>query len=318
LIRPGLAGFDRPLTDDPFFSSAAISRLDINFTDQIDQVGDSTNWSCTGFSDSNSSWAFTNGYVARPYAKTFLIRSSETSYKLATWSTNAPGPATFSLTLSLSGLYPGTAFGVYAPDIVGYASAPCLVPCTPAEADGSPTNFVYDLKLVPDIQINQLIQQNGGIHGVDFSWPSASTLLLQGSPDFNNWTNIAYLWSYPPDTSWTTNTDLNAFGRFFRLELVADGHTTNLAHFYAAKAPLPKVRPNGGAGPLSIQSQLLDGQIVVSVTGGAGRPVKVQALDPMGNVLQTQQVMTVSTPVKVYFNPATLPSAVFFQALLAP
>jgi len=303
---------------DPFFTSADISGLGINFSDQIDQVGDSTNWSYTGISGGQSSWAFTNGYSARPFVKTFLVRSSQTSYKLGAWSTNALGPALFSLDLSLSSIYPGTASGVYAANIVGYASVPCLIPCTAAEADGSPTNFVYDLKLLPDIQINRLIQQNGGIYGVDFLWGSESTLLLQGSPDFHSWTNIAYLWSYPPETSWTTNTDLGAYGHFFRLELVADGHATHLVPWSAAKVPALKAQPKGGSGPLVIRSQYIGGQIVVSVSSMPGQVVQVQAIDPRGKVLQTQQVVNTGRSATATFSPATLPSVVFFQAVLVP
>jgi hypothetical protein len=100
------------MMNDPFFFGVDISGPEINFTNQIAQGGDSTNWSC----------------APRPCVKTFLIRSTETSFKLATRSTNAPGPATFLFALTPSSYYPGMALGFYAPDLVGYASVPCLIP----------------------------------------------------------------------------------------------------------------------------------------------------------------------------------------------
>jgi hypothetical protein len=182
------------------------------------------------------------------------------------------------------------------------------IPCPPAEADGSPTNFVYDLKFVPDIQINQLLQQNGGIHGVDFLWDVESTLLLQRSSDLNNWTNIGYIWSNPPETRWTTNTDLGVYGHFFRLELVADGYTTNVAQLSAATVRTSRGQPEGGFGPPSIGFQFIDGQMVVTVSSQMGQlppgELVVQAMDPMGAVVQTQQAFAQGNSVKFNFNRA--------------
>lgn len=195
---------------------------------------------------------------------------------------------------------------------------PCLVPCSPAEADGSPTNFVYDLKLLPDITINQLIQTNGEIYGVDFTWTNSSTFVLQGTPDLSNWTNIAYLWSYPPETVWTTNVPLNAYGSFFRLALVADGHANNLPPLTSSLALAPKSRAKANLAvttPRVTGCQFAQGKVLVTLATQSGQMLQVQAMNSNGTVRQAQQVTATGASATVSFDPASLPSPVFFQAV---
>jgi hypothetical protein len=276
---------------------------------------DGTNgWSYQG----TDGWEFTNGYPARPYAETFLVQSSDTSYRLAS-GTNFDG-ATVTFSLFLTGLFPGYADGVFSENIVGYANVPCLIPCSPEEADGSSTNFTYNLKLVPDVQLNQLIQTNGNVYGVDFNWDSQATFLLQGSPDLNSWTNVAYLWSDPPETDWTTNTPLNPYGQFFRIELVSDGYQTNLPPLSSAvRATKAVAQPHLTTTPSRVTScHLAGGKVAVSVTAQPGQTVQVRAINQRGTVLQSQQVLALTSSVTVNFDSASLPNPVFFQAVMAP
>jgi hypothetical protein len=103
----------------------------------------------------------------------------------------------------------------------GTFNSPCLVPCAPEEADGSDHQMVFRFEIVPDLVINQLIVTNGEVHGVTFSWVSASTVELQGSHDLSYWTPVARLAGYSPATTWTTNSSLNACGKFFRLRAIS-------------------------------------------------------------------------------------------------
>jgi len=103
----------------------------------------------------------------------------------------------------------------------------CLVPCTPEEADGSAADLVVRRELAPDLKIDELIQTNRDVCGLKFSWAGTSTVELQGSHDFTNWTPVARFFGDPPQTTWTTNSSLNSFGEFFRLRLIADRHDTN-------------------------------------------------------------------------------------------
>lgn len=101
----------------------------------------------------------------------------------------------------------------------GYLNLPCLVPCAPEEADGSPLQLVARFELIPDLIINQLILTNGEVHGLTFSGVSIETVELQGSHDLSNWTAVARFPGISPGM-WTTNSPLNAYGEFFRLRAV--------------------------------------------------------------------------------------------------
>jgi hypothetical protein len=105
---------------------------------------------------------------------------------------------------------------------------PCLVPCAPEESDGSPSNLVSRLEIVPDLKIDGLIVTNQDVYGLRYSWPAASTVELQASHDLTNWARVARFFGDPPQTTWTTNSPMNAFGEFFRLWVIAAGrHDTN-------------------------------------------------------------------------------------------
>lgn len=311
-LGDGWFQYQMNVLNDPFFTEADVNGLQIGFTNETESSTCTTNWINDGWTNSSSDWSFNSGIPSRPYDVTFKIHSSETSYKMGT--NLFTEDAMVLLTLYLTSMYPGSAEGVFSQDIVGYATMPCLVPCPPEEADNSPTNFVYDLKLVPDVTINQLIQTNGQIQGVDFDWASEATFILQGTKDFNNWTNITYVWSYPPETVWTTNQSLNDYGSYFRLELVTDGHSSNVPSLTSNLRVAPKIP----AQPLRVTgTQLIGDKIVVGVSSSPGQTCYVQALDSLLIVRQSQQVVSSGT-ASASFDPAGLPNPVFFRAVLSP
>lgn len=299
--------------NDPFFTEADIVGLDINFTNQTDQIDGANGWSYQG---TTNGWQFTNSFPSRPYSETFLVLSSETSYRLS-MATNYDEGALVLMSLVLAEINPAAAEGIISGNIVGYANIPCLIPCPPEQADGSPTNFVYTLKLLPDISINQLIQTNGQIFGVDFTWDSASTFLLQSSADMSLWTNVAYIWSNPPDTVWTTNAPLNAYGQYFRLEMVAGDQTTHLPPLSSSLALAPKKLIKGtiaATTPKVTGCRLSGGKVTVNLATQAGQTLQISAINSHGAALQTQQVTAQGSSATVSFDAATLPSPVFFKA----
>jgi hypothetical protein len=286
----------------------------LGFTNQIDSSTTSTDMYNDSWTNGFSSWSFTNNYnyPPRPYSETFLLRSSETSYRL--------GPATnfigglAGLTIEESGYAPepGQSYG-------GFAQVACLQPCPPEEADGSPTNYIFVLKLLPDIIINQLIQTNGEIYGVDFTWDSGSTFELQGTPDLNHWTNIAYLWSYPPETVWTTNVPLNTCGPFYRVALVTNGYATNLPPLTASLSLSPKTPVQvslTSATPRVTGCHYSGGAMLVTVATQPGQTVQVQAMDLHRIVRQTHQIIASGGSAATSFDATRLPSPVFFQAVV--
>jgi hypothetical protein len=301
---------------DPFFSQVNVTGIQIGFTNETEHGTSATNWTNTNWTNGYSSWAFDSGTSPQPpFEVTWMIQSAETSYKLQTNLFNGDAIVTSFLDMATKYVYPGIASnGVVSQNVIGCANMPCLVPCPPEEGDNSPTNFVYDLKLAPDVVIQQLVQTNGEIHGVDFGWDSDATFVLQGTTDFKNWTNITYVWSYPPETIWATNQSLNNLGSFFRLQLVTDGHSTNLAPLVSNL----KVTPKLPLKPLLVTGcRLTDGNMVVGISSSPGQICYVQALDSRLIVRQSQQV-TSSGTANASFDPAGLPNPVFFRAVLSP
>jgi hypothetical protein len=313
--------------NDPFFSQAEVTSLSIDFTNRIDYNVNAERWTNSDFDTIWSSWSFIADFPSRPYEETFLVRSSETTYKIATWSTNLDG--TFNaagcvvcMSLYLSDLHPDyPAGGTYSQNIVGYAFMPCLVPCRPEEADGSPTNFVYDLKLLPDILIDHLVQTDGIYNGVDFIWGYESTFLLQGTTDFKTWTNVDYIWSYPPETTWNTDKSLGNYGQFFRLAMVAGYHTTDLPPLNAGlarpAAKVPATIVSDPATPRVTGCRPAGARMVVNLATLPNQTCKVQAVDSHRAVLQTRQVTATGTSASVEFDAASLPSPAYFQVVAA-
>ncbi|HEX4350358.1 MAG TPA: hypothetical protein VH251_08215 [Verrucomicrobiae bacterium] len=320
-LGDGWFQYQMNVLDDPFFTSVDVGAVMI-FTNQINQSTTSTNWINSASDASTSTWSSTGDWPERPYQETFLIRSSETSYRLGT---NFDGAIAI-LSLDLAELNPAYVTGVYSQNIVGYAWMSCLVPCTPDEADNSPTNYTFLLKLLPDVGINQLIQTNGSIYGLDFTWDYESTFLLQGSADMNNWTNVAYVWSYPPETTWTTNTPLNSFGNFFRISMVANEHSTNLPSLNSAATVTPRAivaknlvtKTAQGGAPTVTGCSFSNGKVLVNVNAQPGLTVKIQAVDSHLSVKQSQQVVTKDTVTTGSFDAASLPNPVYFQVALVP
>ncbi|HSY19720.1 MAG TPA: hypothetical protein VK815_15360 [Candidatus Acidoferrales bacterium] len=310
------------INKDPFFLEADVTQLSVNFTNQIDQSTTSSTWSNSGPDStySYSSWESSQGSSTRPYDAVFLMRSSETSYRLGT---NVFDSAIVAFSLLLADYTPSFDGGVYSQNIVGFARMPCLIPCRPEDADGSPASFSYALKLLPDVNITSLIQSNGVVQGVDFLWDYESTFLLQASTDFNSWTNIAYIWSYPPETLWTTNRSLDDFGQFFQISLVASGHATNLpslnSNVLLAKPAVAKtaIATTSTASRVS-GCQVSGGKIAVKITTQANQNYTVSALDSHKTVRASQSLTATGDSASVCFDTKNLPSPVYFQVASTP
>ncbi len=82
-LGDGWFQYQMNVLDDPFFTSVDVGAVMI-FTNQIDQNTTSPNWFNSASDTSTSTWSDDGTSPARPYQETFLIRSSDTSYRLAT------------------------------------------------------------------------------------------------------------------------------------------------------------------------------------------------------------------------------------------
>lgn len=154
-----------------------------------------------------ASFGLGNATNSQPYELIYLVRSGETHYR-----SNG--------VVSVLSLDVNDFGGV---GIVGYINFPALVPCSAAEADGSPKTHLFTYE-VGNIKIDELLRTNNQVYGVQFTVSEESTVELQGSHNLKEWDSICRFHASPPVTTWTTNSYLNPRGRFFRLALVASGH----------------------------------------------------------------------------------------------
>lgn len=315
--------------NDHFFSGGSFSGVWWNFANQIELGGIPANWSFDNTWQGDSYWSRTNDFCPdRPYEDIFLLRSSETSYRLGTntsfqLGTNAPDAAAqvwFNVFVAdINPLGNG-----YSMSIFGGARMPCLVPCRPELADGSPTNYSYSLKLLPDIPL-EILKQNGVIYGLSFDWDYGSTFALEASTDLNTWTTVGNLWSYAPKTTWMSDEPLNDFGQYFRLELVANGYQSdppplNSYNYYLSAASRSSMKGADALGsqtnaiPRVSSCQVLDGRIGVNIITRSNQTCIVNAVDNHKAVCATQQITAMKDSATVVFDAANLPSPVFFQA----
>ncbi len=217
---------------DPFFSFFDLGGLVLfSFTNRAEYGVDPLEWQNYG-TNQCTGWHWQEGlpwdyHQARPYERVFVVRSTECHFRRNDLEFSGAAECdliTMSLALASDMCPPPWCSW----NMVGYASVRCLAPCSAAEADGSPTNLVSRISLIPDIKIDRLLSEGERIVGLSFSWFQESTVQLEASADFVSWRPIYYIYGSPPSTDWMSPRPLNADGKFFRLRLVAGGHATNL------------------------------------------------------------------------------------------
>jgi hypothetical protein len=240
---------------DPIFSQVDLTAfVPSSFTNLVESGPLPDNW--------NNAWYFdfTVSQI-RPYEVVFSARSSERHFKRESGT----------IGISLVFAAPFCAPPFCEPEVSGFFSLPCLVPCPADQADGSATNLLSTIELVPDVRIDKLILHDGAVLGLTYSWVQLSTVRLEGSRDLVGWTNIAYIWGSPPSTTWTTNIPLNEFGIFFRLALVGAGHLTNLPPLNPGNFAARVVVPFNGKPSVSLRVVAISAETaVLSWAGGSG------------------------------------------------
>lgn len=167
----------------------------------------------------------------------------------------------------------------------------------------------------------QLNQTNDQTYGLSFDWGRESTFVLQGSADLTNWTNISYIWSTPPETSWTTNQPLNDFGNFFRVAFVSGEYTTDLPPLNSSSLrsktsiTAKQARPTI---PRVTRCNVSNGEIAVSLVLSPNQPCELRAKDSHGITKQTKRINSPQDSATIRFNTSDLPNPVFFDAIAAP
>ena len=132
---------------DPFFREADIVGFDVRpFTNFFTYGADPVDWQRVSPDTNEVYWNFTGSVPQnRPYQVTFLAQSQYTSYHTANGGVNNGATILFLLWPQDYLLSPNYS------NIAGFYAMACLEPCPPDQADGSPSNLVSVVELVPDV-----------------------------------------------------------------------------------------------------------------------------------------------------------------------
>lgn len=121
--------------------------------------------------------------------------------------------------------------------LAGFARMAALVPCAAGDADGSPDTLSSAFAFHDDITVQNLVTLSNHVYGLSFDFPLESTVVVQGSPDIKNWTNISYALGNPGVTTWTSAVPIEAKGPFFRVLLFSTMHRPEMVESVPSSAP---------------------------------------------------------------------------------
>jgi hypothetical protein len=251
--------------DDPFFLYFNMTFLTAAFPKFSEFTSVSNGWSSLHYTNHTGprvGWEYSYDWPgqSRPYERVFFARTEHRSFKRGPY-------AQIGMSLSFLGGYHGY---LATHNIVGFMPLHALVPCPPDEADGSPTNLLERFTVIdlPEIRIDDLVRSGSNIIGFSFTYPEESTVLLQGSRDFQTWTNVGYVYGNAGTTTFQSGTVLNPYGNFFRVLLAAEGHAsllTNAAGTRLSKSVAPKR-----------SSETTEARVVTCIPGNVGVTVTVR------------------------------------------
>ena len=178
----------------------------------------------------------------------------------------------------------------------GYVWLPAIIPCTAEESDNSPTNRISRFELVQDITIESLVHTNNQVFGLRYRWAEPSTVDLEASHDLADWNFITRIYGDPPVTTWTTNKSLDHYGKFYRLSLVSNSHSTG------ARADIPIDNGSVAIKSLGLKDQKLDLQFLSEPR----QTYEVTLRDRVGSLVERQRVTATNTITAVSFERDTL------------
>jgi hypothetical protein len=170
-----------------------------------------TNW--TASPDDSPNWEHDRVvWETLPYSCTFLVSGTNTTFKLGRMI------ADFSAFEYMWTEQTNTWTNTTA---LGYVNLLCLIPCVPAEEDGSPTNYFSSTGDIPVVTISKLLFESSHPVGLEFT-SAAYRVSVEASFDLQNWTTVTNLNLSTSLTNWKSPVPLDVYGNFFRLKTGSD------------------------------------------------------------------------------------------------
>ena len=201
------------MENDPYYEASSIGAVSIAFPGRTDYGTDPADWVSDGASADLAIWNFDMGQPqTRPYERTFLARSSHTTFKTLDQGATISFVATPKAALQTS----------EATEISGVLRFRGVVPCPPEEADGSGATQSGSNWLRADLRITSLVLENGAPKSLSYEWTYDSTVSLEASFDLKIWTPVTTILGDAGETIWTVTVPLENSGKFYRLTLLAN------------------------------------------------------------------------------------------------
>jgi hypothetical protein len=199
------------MVDDPYYETASIGAVSIAFPGRTDYGTDPADWVSDGASADLAIWNFdTQQTQTRPYERTFLARSSYTTFKTVDQTVRVFIEAT-----------PQTELQTPVAQVAVILRIRGVVPCPPGEADGSAAVQSSSAALREDLRIASLTVV-GGVPTLSYEWAYDSTVSLEASSDLKIWTPVTTILGDAGETIWTATVPLENSGKFYRLTLLAN------------------------------------------------------------------------------------------------
>ncbi len=178
------------------------------FTNRIDANTPPAGWTESPETDTFL-WGKDDQLVAHnlPFEMTMIARSSSSGFRTET-------NFFVAYALWLQGWIAPS--GLLSQNIVGYVKLPALVPCEPAEADGSPEELIASYEMFPDPEI---VEMGGDF--LRYFWPSSNTVVIEASYDLESWSDVVQMVGHGGTTTWNSAQSLDVFGSYFRIGLIA-------------------------------------------------------------------------------------------------
>jgi hypothetical protein len=200
------------LVEDPFYE-ASIGAISMSFPGRTEYGADPEHWSSSAAVAEEANWsADTQQGQARPYERTFLVRSSHTTFKTVDQAVKFAVVATPQTQLQTAQVQ----------EVAVILRLRGVVPCPPGEADGSAAVQSSSAALREDLRLTSLVMENGAPSSISYEWTYDSTVTLEASFDLKSWTSVATIQGEAGLTTWNATTPLENSGHFFRLVLIAN------------------------------------------------------------------------------------------------
>jgi len=201
------------LAEDPYYESAGIGAVSIPFAGRSQYGANPADWISDGATAGVANWSFgAQQSQGRPYQRTFLARSSHTTFKTVDQAVKITFVATPQSALQSGQVTP----------VSGLLRLRGVIPCPPAEADGSAATQTASTTLREDLRLTSLVMENGVPKSLSYEWSYDSTVMLEASFDLKNWTQVATILGEAGTTTWIATVPLENAGRFYRLVLIAN------------------------------------------------------------------------------------------------